>query len=202
MWLSFLSNILVFVTATMLVRLNRDHLSDKYFIRFIYLTGLSSLFAAFGHLEIIELQLQNGLLLASRLLSLASIFNFVTGTVKYYEYHEFKWVSRTNVLTILTFTLWLLYQNIFLPVMYYGILGMAVVGLFIYIKNFSTNRSASWAMILGIVTLIASALVFSVFKNNAIIRPSDVSHVLIALSLAFLTRGFKQLEGYEITVRR
>lgn len=201
MWLSFFSNIVVFATALVLFYTLARGLRNRYFLYFVHLTGVSSLFAAFGHLNLLDVSLQECLLLISRLFSLASIFSFVTGTMKCFDYQSFKWLSRSNVVIIVSFTVWLIMDNIFLPVMYYGILGMAVVGLWAYGKNFKYHRRANGTIILGILVLVCSAVIFALFNNNAIIKPSDISHILIALSLVLMTRGFKQLDVHEITVK-
>ena len=198
MWFSFSTNILILATAVVLYLTMKKVDNQKYFLWFILLTGIAAGIAAFGHLEILNLSLQKGLLFVSRILNIASIFSFTTGTFHYFKLIDNKWIKRTNNSAFLFFLCWLGFDNVFLPVTYYGVIGMALISLSIFIKNLKVNKLATVPVVIGIVVLIMSAFVFYVM-NTPLIRASDVSHILIAISLVIMARGFKNMHLYDIT---
>lgn len=200
MWFSFSTNILIFATAVVLYLTMHKDYKQKYFLWFILLTGIAAGVAAFGHLEILHPAWQKGLLFISRIVNIASIFSFMSGTFKYFKLIDNKWINRTNNSAFLFFICWLGIDNIFLPVTYYGVFGMAIISLGIFIKNLRVNLSATVPVIIGIVVIILSALVFYVVKSSLPIRAADVSHILIAISLVIMARGFKHMNLYDISV--
>ncbi len=201
MWFSFSTNALIFVTAMILGMSMRKNLRNKSFLYFLFLTGITSLIAAFGHLETLPMTYQKGLLFLSRIVNLFSIFFFVSGTFTYFNYKEKKWVNTSNYGLILIFLCWLIMQNVFSPVMLYGIFGMAIISMSLFVLNYSRNKSANGLMILGLLILIGSAAVFSIFKTMSFIKPADVSHILVALSLVVMSQGFKKMDLYEVPVQ-
>jgi hypothetical protein len=201
MWFSFSTNVLIFVTALVIGLAISKNVSNKNFILFLHLTGIAALIAAFGHLPILESSLQKGLLFTSRIVNLLSIFFFVRGTVRYFNHDDKRWVNASHYGLILIFLTWLLFQNAFSPVMLYGIIGMAVISLSLFLRYFSTNRVANGLIITGLFLLIFSAAIFSIFKNLSYMTPADLSHILVALSLVIMSRGFKRMDLYEVSLQ-
>ena len=173
---------------------------QKYFLWFVLLTGIAAGVAAFGHLDVLNPTWRKGLLFISRIVNIASIFSFTTGTFKYFKLIDNKWIKRTNNSAFLFFLCWLGIDNMFLPVTYYGVIGMAVISLGVFIKNLRVNTLATVPVIIGIIVIILSALVFYVMNASLPISPADVSHILIAISLVIMARGFKHMNLYDISV--
>ncbi|NNJ56572.1 MAG: hypothetical protein HKP14_10580 [Bacteroidia bacterium] len=200
MWFSFSTNILIFATALVIYLTMKDDYKQKYFLWFVLLTGIAAGVAAFGHLEVLNPTLQKVLLFISRMVNIASIFSFMTGTFHYFKLIDNKWIKRTNNSAFLFFLCWLGIDNMFLPVTYYGVIGMAIISLGVFVKNLKVNRLATIPVIIGICLIILSALVFYVMNNALPISPADVSHIIIAVSLVVMARGFKNMNLYDISI--
>ncbi len=196
MWLTFLSNSIIFITAVILSRSLHRESGRTYFYWFVLLTGVGSFVAAFGHLTIIPLKLQSGLLFFSRIINIITVFCFASGIIsKFYE-RKYSWFAISNILLAAVFFVWLCLNNVFLPILFYGVFGIGIISLGLLLKNYSHNKSAYMLVILGIAVLVLSSLTLSL-STDPIIR-MDLSHLLVAISLVIMTKGFKQMKYAEI----
>lgn len=193
MWFSFFTNVLTFIVSLILCFTISRNLKSKYFYYFILLTGVSSFIAAFGHLVILDIEWQKGLLLFSRMMNLLAIFCFATGALVHFEYYKKSWLRILNIGLILAALGWVAYANVFTPVMLYGIIGMLLIGLFSFILNFSQSRISHTYITIGVSTIALSALIFALFKHSTAFVASDISHILIATALIILSLGFNKL---------
>lgn len=184
----------------------RKSFSSKYFFYFILLSGVTSVIAAFGHLEILAITWQKGLLLFSRLVNMVSIFCFATGALNHFNYTEKRWVRVANPGLIAVSVMWLIYTNVYTPVMLYGIIGMIGIGLLVFLLNFSLDKESHTPIVLGVAILACSALFFATYKHSSfdlfnyerVFIASDISHILIATSLVVMTLGLKKLKVKEV----
>ncbi|PCJ67753.1 MAG: hypothetical protein COA58_01050 [Bacteroidetes bacterium] len=206
MWFSFLTNILTLLLGVILYLSFKGPLINRYLGLFILWTGISSGIAAFGHLEILPINVQRYLLVLSRILNVLSIFFFAYGSLQSFGYSKNK---KIRVLTNGVFALsmiWLIYWNMklpgakasFLPVIIYGIIGMVLIGAVSFVMNLKVNKGAHGRVLLGVLLIAVSAVVFKVIPEESGMKPSDMSHVLIALALVFMTSGFKKMKLNEI----
>ena len=200
MWLSFFSNILIFVVGAAVYFIHKPKLAHD-FAWFLTTTALSALIGAFGHLEILPLQTQAILLFCSRVINLISFYFFARGSL-----HLFGWLDRGQIkhihnAVLVLASLWLVYLNVlypgtklgFRPVMTYGIIQMLLISGFLFVKNLKQNISAHKTILNGIGIILVSAVVFNGIPPGLGLKPSDISHVLIAQSLFVLSKGFVKL---------
>jgi|GEM_PF-1233040 hypothetical protein len=197
MWFSFSTNILIFVTALILFFVYRKGSISLYYQLFVALIGLSSFLAAFGHLPIIEKPLSSQLLYFSRLLNFASVFAFISGTLMFFNYWQSNIMRLLNVTVFFVFVTWLSFDNVFTPVIIYSLMGILVIGVWSYVNNYNAHRDAAIRVIFGIVLLLLSAIVFTLFKSNDNSVAADIGHVLVSLSLVTFMAGFNKLKVYE-----
>ncbi|MGB0851420.1 MAG: DUF6962 family protein [Bacteroidia bacterium] len=194
MWFSFFSNVLTFVVATGLCLTIGRTFTSKYFYTFVLLTGVSSLVAAFGHLEILDLTLQKVLLFTSRVLNMIAIYSFATGAFKHFGYYENKGLRILNPALIVGAVAWLALTNVFTPVMLYGVVGMLLFGLLSFVRNYTANKESYLLVIIGVLFIAMSALNFAIFKHHETYIAADVSHFLIAISMIFISFGFRKMK--------
>lgn len=173
-------------------------IKSKYFIWFILLSGISSLIAAFGHLEILDISLQNNLLMGSRVINMLAIYSFATGALIHFEYYENSWLRILNVSMIVIALGWLTWSKAFAPVMLYGVVGMIFIGLMSFVLNFGKQVKPHTYITLGVGLIGISALIFALFKHCTTFVVTDISHILIATSLFVMALGFKKLTTHEI----
>ena len=193
-WISFSSNILILLTALILFKINRNRIISSHFIWFIVLTGFSSGVAAFGHLPLINERWANSLLLISRLLSLVSIYLFTNGSLDFASFRNNRMIRLTNVVLFVTMVVVLVWNNMFLPVMVYGIVGFMGIGLSAYISQKKDLTQGRYSVVQGILILSLSALVFALFKDNYYFLATNISHLLVSFSLVLFSSGFVELK--------
>lgn len=194
MWFSFFSNVLTFVIASGLCLTLGRSFTSRYFYTFVLLTGISSLVAAFGHLELLDLTLQKVLLFTSRVLNMIAIYSFATGAFKHFGYYDNRGLRIVNPALIVGAVLWLALTNVFTPVMIYGVIGMLLFGLLSFVRNYSSNKDSHLLVIVGVLFIALSALNFAVFKHHESYIAADVSHFLIAISMIFISFGFRKMK--------
>jgi len=192
-WITFSSNILIFLTALVLLRINTNRIISKQFIWFIALTGISSGVAAFGHLPILDERLANYLLLASRFFSLGSVYLFTVGSLAFSSFRNNKMIRITNVILFVTMVIVLFWNNQFLPVMIYGVIGFLGIGLSAYFSRIDDSVQGRYRVIRGVVILSLSALFFALFKENYHFLAINFSHIMVSYSLVLFSRGFVEL---------
>ena len=192
-WITFSSNILIFLTALVLLRIHTNRIISKQFIWFITLTGISSGVAAFGHLPILDERLANYLLLASRFFSLGSVYLFTMGSLAFSSFRNNKMIRITNVILFVTMVIVLFWNNQFLPVMIYGVIGFLGIGLSAYFSRIDDSVQGRYRVIRGVVILSLSALFFALFKENYHFLAINFSHIMVSYSLVLFSRGFVEL---------
>jgi hypothetical protein len=69
---------------------------------------------------------------------------------------------------------------------------MIVIGVPHFIIALKEVKQSSFFILGGILLLAISAFIFKAIPEGSGIKPSDVSHILIAFSLVSLTIGFKK----------
>ena len=196
-WISFSSNILIIITAYILLKLKRDQIEFSSFIFFIALTGLSSGVAAFGHLPILNESWTNSLIFISRILSLSSIYFFTDGSLAFASFKTNKIIRITNLILLITMVVVLFWNNVFLPVMIYGIVGFMGISLSAYLSNLEEAKKGRYIVIRGIGILSLSAFVFALFKDNYHFLAINISHILVSYSLLLFSKGFVELNKYQ-----
>ena len=192
-WITFSSNILIFLTALILLKIHTKRIISKQFIWFIAFTGISSGVAAFGHLSIIDERLANSLLLASRLFSLGSIYLFTNGSLDFANFQNNKMIRVANLVLFLGMVMFLVWNNQFLSVLIYGIIGFLGIGLSTYFSRMDNSIQGRNKIIRGIIILSFSALVFAIFKEDHYFLAVNIGHVLVSYSLIFFAKGFVEL---------
>ena len=192
-WITFSSNILIFLTALVLLRIHTNRIISNQFVWFIALTGISSGVAAFGHLPLLDEQLANSLLLASRLFSLGSIYLFANGSLDFASFQNNKMIRVANLVLFLGMIMFLVWNNQFLPVLIYGIIGFIAIGLSTYFSRMDDSVHGRNNIIRGIIILSFSALVFALFKKDHYFSAVNIGHVLVSYSLIFFAKGFVEL---------
>ena len=195
---SFYSNILVTITSLLLARMLWSNGVKNHFVGFFVFTGLSSLLAAYGHATFMEAAVANYIVLISRLLSIWSLYYFARATLSLFGLYTFKPAKAMNAVTPLVLVLILLVRNSFFPVMVYGILSMALLGFLAYSLNMKNLPKVSVPMVTGIVISMIAAMVFGFLNEFGSLKPSDVSHILIAIALTFMAVGIKNTTLYEM----
>ncbi len=198
MWFSFSTNILIFATAVILYFVYRKDDVPTYYTAFVLLTGFSSLLAAFGHLALIDEAIRPGILYVSRLLNFVSVFAFMQGTLRFFDYYQSTLNISISVAILLGFVLWLSIHNVFTPVIIYSILGLLIVGVASYLLNYKEYTQAANRIFSGIAILVIAAIVFSVFKSKDNTIAADIGHFLISAALVILMAGFNKLTKNEI----
>jgi hypothetical protein len=196
-WISFSSNILIIITAYILLKLKRDQIEFSSFIFFIALTGLSSGVAAFGHLPILNESWTNSLIFISRILSLSSIYFFTDGSLAFASFKTNKIIRITNLILLITMVVVLFWNNVFLPVMIYGIVGFMGISLSAYLSNLEESKKGRYIVMRGIGMLSLSALVFALFKDSYHFLAINISHILVSYSLLLFSMGFVELNKYQ-----
>ena len=192
-WITFSSNILIFLTSLVLLRIHTNRIISKQFVWFIAFTGISSGVAAFGHLPLIDEQLANSLLLASRLFSLGSIYLFANGSLDFASFQNNKMIRVANLVLFLGMVMFLVWNNQFLPVLIYGIIGFIAIGLSTYFSRMDDTAEGRNKIIRGIIILSFSALVFALFKKDHYFSAVNIGHVLVSYSLILFVKGFVEL---------
>ena len=196
-WISFYSNILILITAFILLKLKRDQIEFSSFIWFIVLTGLSSGVAAFGHLPILNEPWTSSLLFISRILSLCSIYFFTDGSLDFASFKTNKIIRTTNLILLITMVVVLFWNNVFLPVMIYGIVGFMGISLSAYLSNLEEAKKGRYIVMRGVVMLSLSALVFAIFKDSYHFLAINISHILVSYSLILFSMGFVELNKHQ-----
>lgn len=178
---------------------------DKYLQKswgyFFLLTGIAAGVAAFGHLEILPTQTQGYLLFLSRVLNILSMLAFITGIRRHFGYHQ-RVYTYSNAVLFFGVLIWLSYLNIlflgskqaFTPVILYSVIGMLVIGVPHFILALKRMREGPLFILLGIAVMAVAAVVFKLMPEGSGMKPSDISHVLIALSLISFSEGFKLIK--------
>ena len=192
-WITFSSNILIFLTALVLLRIHTNRIISNQFVWFIALTGISSGVAAFGHLPLLDEQLANSLLLASRLFSLGSIYLFANGSLDFASFQNNKMIRVANLVLFLGMIMFLVWNNQFLQVLIYGIIGFIAIGLSTYFYRMDDSVHGRNNIIRGIIILSFSALVFALFKKDHYFSAVNIGHVLVSYSLILFVKGFVEL---------
>ena len=115
-------------------------------------------------------------------------------------------INKANVLLFLVGLSWLLVLNYanpgsktaFLPVIVYGVVGMVFIGMLSYLIHFKEDFKNSFNVVMGVLLILASAVIFKLIPKVDGIKPSDVSHILIAFALILMTYGVKKNKQNEI----
>ncbi|MEJ6661938.1 MAG: hypothetical protein QNL79_06360, partial [Bacteroidia bacterium] len=155
---------------------------------------------AFGHLEILPILWQKGLLVLSRIVNILAIYSFAAHSIIHFGYDKYSGIKKANVLLFLAGLSWLLVLNYanpgsktaFLPVIVYGAVGMVGIGMLSYIINLKEDFKNYLNVVLGVLLILASAVIFKLIPEADGIKPSDVSHILIAFALILMTYGIKK----------
>lgn len=200
MWFSFGTNIFTLLTGVFLYLTWCNYTNQKIYSQFVIMTGVSAGLAAFGHLEILPLEWQKGLLVLSRIVNVLAIYSFASYSIRHFTYDKYGWVKKGNLLLFIIGLSWLLVLNFnnpgsksaFLPVIVYGVVGMVLIGMLSYIVNLKEDFKNYFNIVLGVLLILVSALIFKLIPDNTGIRPSDISHILIALALVLITYGVKK----------
>jgi Na+/melibiose symporter-like transporter len=129
---------------------------------------------------------------------------FTKGVLDHFGYTKIVY-QLLNFILFIGVLSWLVYLNIsflgskqaFTPVIVYAVLGMLVLGVPHFIGNLKKSKRASLYILMGILLMAISAVIFKAIPAGEGIKPSDVSHIFIALSLASLTRGFIKIKSNE-----
>ena len=206
MWFSFATNIFTLLIGVFLYFTWCKSTNQKLYNQFVILTGLSAGIAAFGHLEIVPIVWQKGLLVLSRIVNVLAIYSFASHSIRHFGYDKYSWITKANVLLFAAGLTWLLVLNYtnpgsksaFLPVIVYGLLGMLFIGMLSYILHLKEDFKNYLNVVLGVLLLLASAVVFKLIPEIDGIKPSDISHILITFALILMTYGIKKNEENEI----
>jgi len=193
-WISFLSNILIWIVGLILVFLNKNQITAKSWVYFLFFTALSSGVAAFGHLPLSNVKLSTNLLMISRVLSLFSVFEFTKGCILFSRFNEIRVIKYINSFLFVLSLVWLFFGHHFLPIMIYGMIGMLGIGSSALLTHFTQNKSEVIPILWGIALLFISAVIFAIFKNKYHFESTNISHIIVAISLVYFTKGFRQLK--------
>jgi hypothetical protein len=196
-WFGFATNIFILLTGIFLYITWGKSTNQSLYNQFIILTAVSAGIAAFGHLEILPIVWQKGLLVLSRIVNILAIYSFAAHGIRHFGYDKYSGVKKANVLLFLAGLSWLLVLNYanpgskpaFLPVIVYGAVGMVCIGMLIYIIHLKEDFKNHLKVILGVLLIISSAVIFKLIPEVDGIKPSDISHVLIAFALILMTYG-------------
>ena len=201
MWLSFYSNVLIFVVGAAVYFMHKPKLAHD-FAWFLTTTAVSALIGAFGHLEILPLQTQAILLFCSRVINLISFYYFGRGTLHHFGWLDSGQIKHGHNAILVLASVWLVYLNVlypgtklgFRPVMTYGIIEMLLISGFLFVKHVKQNTAAHKNILIGIGIILVSAVIFKAMPQGLGLKPSNISHVLVALSLVVLSKGFVKLK--------
>ena len=201
MWLSFYSNLLIFVVGASVYLIHKPKLMHD-FAWFLTTTALTALIGAFGHLEILPLQTQAILLFCSRVINLFSFYFFARGTLHHFGLLDSGQIKHVHNAILVLASVWLVYLNVlypgtklgFRPVMTYGIIEMLLISGFLFSKNVKQNTAAHKTILVGIGIILVSAFLFKAMPQGLGLKPSDISHLLLAQSLIVLSKGFVKLK--------
>lgn len=206
MWFSFGTNIFTFLVGVFLYYTWCRHTHQSFYNQFVILTGVSAGIAAFGHLELLPIYWQKSLLVVSRIVNVLAIYSFATHSLKHFGYYKNLWVRNAHIASGLLGLFWLLILNLnapgskaaFLPVIVYGLVGMVLIGMLSYCLNLKADFSSYSSVVLGVLLILVSAVIFKVIPEGTGVKPSDISHILIAIGLAVMTFGVKRNKQNEI----
>jgi preprotein translocase subunit Sss1 len=204
-WFGFATNIFILLTGIFLYITWCKSTNQSLYNQFIILTAVSAGIAAFGHLDIIPIVWQKGLLVLSRIVNILAIYSFAAHSIRHFGYDKYSWVKKANVLLFLASLSWLLVLNYanpgskptFLPVIVYGAVGMVCIGMLSYIIHLKEDFKNYLNVVLGVLLIISSAVIFKLIHEVEGIKPSDISHILIAFALILMTYGVKKNERNE-----
>ena len=205
MWFSFATNILTLITGVLLYFTWCKCTSQNTYNQFVILTALSAGVAAFGHLEILPLSVQHGLLVVSRFFNLFAIYSFASNSLEHFSSESKNWKTNANRYILVAAVIWLGYMNLiapgekssFFPVIAYGIVGMVFIGSATYILNLHRDIKNYLIIVFGVLLILISAIIFKVIPEGSGVKPSDISHILIAIALVIMTYGVKQNKQHE-----
>ena len=91
----------------------------------------------------------------------------------------------------------LFWNNVFLPVMIYGIVGFMGISLSAYLSNLEEAKKGRYIVMRGIVMLSLSALEFAIFKDSCHFLAINISHILVSYSLVLFSMGFVELNKHQ-----
>jgi len=199
-WFYFGTNFFILLTGIFLYVTWCKSTNQSIYNQFVILTAVSAGIAAFGHLEILPILWQKGLLVLSRIVNILAIYSFAAHSVRHFGYDKYSGVKKANVLLFLAGLSWLLVLNYsnpgskpaFLPVIVYGVVGMLFIGMLSYIIHLKEDFKNYLNVVLGVLLILASAVIFKLIPEADGIKPSDVSHILIAFALILMTYGIKK----------
>ena len=199
-WFYFGTNFFILLTGIFLYVTWCKSTNQSIYNQFVILTAVSAGIAAFGHLEILPIVWQKGLLVLSRIVNIIAIYSFASHSIRHFGYDKYSWVKKANVLLFLAGLSWLLVLNYanpgsktaFLPVIVYGAVGMVGIGMLSYIIHLKEDFKNYLNVVLGVLLILASAVIFKLIPEADGIKPSDVSHILIAFALILMTYGIKK----------
>ncbi|MFT4598236.1 MAG: hypothetical protein ACJAR8_001441 [Bacteroidia bacterium] len=206
MWFSFATNIFILLIGIFLYFTWCKSTNQNSYNQFVMFTGVSAGIAAFGHLEILPIVWQKGLLVLSRIVNILAIYSFAAHSIRYFGYDKYSWVKKANVLLFAAGLSWLLVLNYanpgsksaFLPVTVYGVVGMVFIGMLTYLIHLKEDFKNSFNVVMGVLLILASAVIFKLIPEVDGIKPSDVSHILIAFALVLITYGVMKSKQNEI----
>jgi hypothetical protein len=189
MWFSFAGNFILFLTGLFIfLRLNRNRSIDAFQLFFLF-TALAAIFGGFGHLDIISEYWGRILLFVSRVFSLFSLLAIASGVSNLFDRKNAVLGVDVWLLLFIICLVQLVLKNNFLPVMLYGI---ASLGMYVHYKFwqiFSTHRSLSVPMIIGIIFQILAAIVFALNSSFSEFNTADMSHILMSIGLVFMYKS-------------
>lgn len=204
-WFGFGTNFFILLTGIFLYVTWCKSTNHSIYKQFVILTAVSAGIAAFGHLEILPILWQKGLLVLSRVVNILAIYSFASHSIIHFGYDKYSWVKKANVLLFLAGLSWLLFLNYanpgsksaFLPVIVYGAVGMVCIGMLSYSINLKEDFKNYLNVVLGVLLIISSAVIFKLIPEVGGIKPSDISHILIAFALILMTYGVKRHDQNE-----
>ena len=204
-WFGFGTNFFILLTGIFLYVTWCKSTNHSIYKQFVILTAVSAGIAAFGHLDILPILWQKGLLVLSRVVNILAIYSFASHSIIHFGYDKYSWVKKANVLLFLAGLSWLLFLNYanpgsksaFLPVIVYGAVGMVCIGMLSYSINLKEDFKNYLNVVLGVLLIISSAVIFKLITEVDGIKPSDISHILIAFALILMTYGVMKNEQNE-----
>ena len=204
-WFGFATNFFILLTGIFLYVTWCKSTNHSIYKQFVILTAVSAGIAAFGHLDILPILWQKGLLVLSRVVNILAIYSFASHSIIHFGYDKYSWVKKANVLLFLAGLSWLLFLNYanpgsksaFLPVIVYGAVGMVCIGMLSYSINLKEDFKNYLNVVLGVLLIISSAVIFKLITEVDGIKPSDISHILIAFALILMTYGVMKNEQNE-----
>lgn len=198
MWFSFAGNFILFLTGLFIfLRLYKNRAIDAFQLFFLF-TAIAAIFGGFGHLEIISEYWGRLLLFVSRTFSLFSLLAMAIGVSKLFDHKNT--VLGVNVwwLFFVICLVQLVLKNNFLPVMLYGIVSLGLYVHYKFWQIFTTHKSLSIPMIVGILFQILAAIIFALNSSFSELNTADISHILMSIGLVFMFKSI--LNFYHINV--